>query len=73
MWAWAEMPRSPGHVFYNRLQKLLGEAGFDAFVCDARCRRGLFRSRYSNAKIRFQSFFMLMIIQPSFFASSYSV
>ena len=28
--------------------------------------------RYSNAKIRFQSFFMLMIIQPSFFASSYS-
>jgi transposase len=29
---WAEMPRSPGHVFYDRLQKLLREAGFDAFV-----------------------------------------
>src|ERR1700730_11090113 len=29
---WAEMPRSPGHVFYNRLQELLSEAGFDAFV-----------------------------------------
>src|SRR5438105_13693075 len=29
---WAEMPRSPGHVFYDRLQKLLGEAGFDVFV-----------------------------------------
>jgi transposase len=29
---WAEMPRSPGHAFYDRLQKLLGEAGFDAFV-----------------------------------------
>jgi len=27
-------------------------------------------SRYSNAKIRFQSFFMLMTVQPSFFASS---
>jgi hypothetical protein len=26
--------------------------------------------RYSNAKMRFQSFFMLMMIQPSFFASS---
>ena len=26
----------------------------------------------SNAKIRFQSFFMLMTVQPSFFASSYS-
>jgi transposase len=29
---WAEMPRSPGHVFYDRLQKVLSEAGFDAFV-----------------------------------------
>ena len=31
---WAEMPRSPGHAFYDRLQKLLSEAGFDAFVED---------------------------------------
>ena len=29
---WAEMPRSPGHAFYDRLQDLLSEAGFDAFV-----------------------------------------
>ena len=29
---WAEMPRSPGHAFYDRLQALLKEAGFDAFV-----------------------------------------
>ena len=29
---WAEMPRSPGHAFYDRLQKLLIEAGFDGFV-----------------------------------------
>ena len=29
---WAEMPRSPGHVFYDRLQNVLSEAGFDAFV-----------------------------------------
>ena len=29
---WEEMPRSPGHAFYDRLQNLLGEAGFDAFV-----------------------------------------
>jgi transposase len=26
------MPRSPGHAFYDRLQELLREAGFDAFV-----------------------------------------
>ena len=29
---WAEMPRSPGHAFYDKLQNLLIEAGFDAFV-----------------------------------------
>src|SRR5208337_675582 len=27
-----EMPRSPGHAFYDRLQELLRGAGFDAFV-----------------------------------------
>ena len=32
MATWAEMPRSPGHAFYDRLQDLLEEAGFDAFV-----------------------------------------
>ena len=30
--AWSEMPRSPGHVFYDRLQAELVGAGFDAFV-----------------------------------------
>jgi len=30
--SWAEMPRSPGHVFYDKLQNLMTEAGFDAFV-----------------------------------------
>ena len=29
---WAEMPHSPGHAFYDRLQTLLKEAGFDTFV-----------------------------------------
>ena len=29
---WAEMPRSPGHAFYDKLHNLLTEAGFDAFV-----------------------------------------
>ena len=26
---WKEMPRSPGHVFYDRLQGVLIDAGFD--------------------------------------------
>jgi transposase len=29
---WDELPKSPGHVFYDRLQAVLGEAGFDALV-----------------------------------------
>ena len=33
MATWAEMPRSPGHAFYDRLQELLREADFDALVC----------------------------------------
>ena len=32
MVTWADVPRSPGHAFYDRLQKLLVEAGFDRFV-----------------------------------------
>ena len=29
---WGELPKSPGHVFYDRLQTVLAEAGFEAFV-----------------------------------------
>jgi transposase len=29
---WDELPRSPGHVFYDRLQAELAAAGFDSFV-----------------------------------------
>jgi transposase len=29
---WKDMPRSPGHVFYDRLQGVLIDAGFDAFA-----------------------------------------
>ena len=29
---WAEMPRSPGHAFYDRLQEVLMAGGFDRFV-----------------------------------------
>jgi transposase len=36
MVGWAELPRSPGHVFYDHLQAVLLEAGFDGFA-EARC------------------------------------
>ncbi len=32
MVSWSEMPRSPGHVFYDRLQSVLIEGGFDGFA-----------------------------------------
>jgi transposase len=32
MIGWAELPRAPGHVFYDRLQAVLLEAGFDRFT-----------------------------------------
>src|SRR5947209_4621379 len=37
MIGWAELPRSPGHAFYDRLQAVLIEAGFDRFA-EAQCR-----------------------------------
>jgi transposase len=35
MVGWAELPRSPGHAFYDRLQTILIEAGFDRFAEEA--------------------------------------
>lgn len=37
MVTWTDLPRSPGHVFYDRLQQVLVEAGFDGFV-EATCK-----------------------------------
>ena len=37
MVSWSEMPRSPGHVFYDGPQSVLVEADFDAFV-EATCK-----------------------------------
>jgi transposase len=36
MVTWSEMPRSPGHVFYDQLQQVLVAADFDGFA-EARC------------------------------------
>ena len=32
MVTWWDMPRSPGHAFYDRLNEVLGAAGFDRFA-----------------------------------------
>ena len=36
--SWSETPRSPGHVFYHRLQSVPIEGGFDGFA-ETVCRR----------------------------------
>ena len=43
---WSELPRSPGHVFYDRLQAILIAAGFDSFV------EGLCASHYAVVRGR---------------------
>jgi hypothetical protein len=37
MVTWTDFPRSPGHVFYDRLQQVLLDGGFDGFV-EATCK-----------------------------------
>jgi transposase len=44
--SWSEMPRSPGHAFYDRLQAELVAAGFDGFV------EGLCAARYAERRGR---------------------
>ena len=43
---WSELPRSPGHAFYDRLQQVLISAAFDRFV------EGLCAGHYATARGR---------------------
>src|SRR5258705_11113347 len=43
---WSELPRSPGHVFYDRLQAELVSAAFDSFV------EGLCAEHYTTGRGR---------------------
>ena len=51
MVSWSEMPRSPGHVFYDRLQAVLIEGGFDAFA-EASCRPYSTRPGWARPRCR---------------------
>ena len=60
--SWDELPKSPGHVFYDRLQEVLLENGFDGFVeglgkletfCHrAVCAKGILRAGGVLASVR---------------------
>ena len=49
--SWAELPRSPGHVFYDKLQALLIAAGFDRFV-ETQCAERVLRRAVAARQFR---------------------
>jgi transposase len=61
MWiATSDLARSPGHPFYERLNRLLGEHGFDAFV-ESQCRR-FYAERMGRPSLPPVAYFRLMLI-----------
>jgi transposase len=61
MWiATSELARSPGHPFYERLNGLLDQHGFDAFV-EERC-RGFYAERMGRPSLPPGRYFRLLLI-----------
>jgi transposase len=61
MWiATSDLARSPGHPFYERLNRLLAEHGFDAFV-EAQC-RGFYAERLGRPSLPPTVYFRLLLI-----------
>jgi transposase len=60
MVGWAELPRSPGHAFYDRLQAVLVEAGFDRFAESAV--RALLRRRRGRPSLPPGRYFRMHLV-----------
>jgi transposase len=61
MWiATSDLARSPGHPFYERLNRLLAEHGFDAFV-EEQC-RGFYAERLGRPSLPPAVYFRLLLI-----------
>lgn len=58
--ATSDLARSPGHPFYERLNRLLAEHGFDAFV-EAQCRR-FYAERLGRPSLPPAVYFRLLLI-----------
>ncbi len=58
--AWQDMPRSPGHVFYDRLQEVLTAASFDAFA-EAAC-KGCYAARMGARSIPPGRYFRMHLV-----------
>jgi len=59
---WAELPRSPGHVFYDRLQAELIAAGFDCFV--ERLSASYYASRRDRPSLLPDRYFRMLLVVP---------
>ena len=68
MVGWAEMPRSPGHVFYDRLRSVLIEGGFDGFA-EAAC-RSYYAARLGALSVPPGRYFRMHLV--GYFASTLS-
>jgi transposase len=60
LWYQSELPEAPGHPFYQRLNRLLDEEGFDRF-CEGRCRR-FYHEKLGRPSLAPGSYFRLMMI-----------
>ena len=58
--SWADVPRSPGHAFYDKLQKLLVGARFDRFVEDI-C-KGYYAPRMGAPSVPPGRYFRMLLI-----------
>jgi transposase len=58
--AMQDLPSSPGHPFYQQLNKLLDKAGFDAF-CEERCER-FYAEKMGRPSIRPGIYFRMLMI-----------
>ncbi len=60
LWYQSELPEAPGHPFYQRLNRVLDEEGFDRF-CEGRC-RGFYHEKLGRPSLAPGIYFRLMMI-----------
>src|SRR3954449_12187419 len=60
MIGWGELPRSPGHVFFDRLQTVLLEAGFDGFA-ETQC-KSFYAARHGRPSIPPGRYFRMHLV-----------
>src|SRR5271163_2028573 len=60
LWYQSDLPEAPGHPFYQRLNRVLDEEGFDRF-CEGRCRR-FYHEKLGRPSLAPGIYFRLMMI-----------